>query len=409
MGASSASLLVAPAVAVALAGLTVAAHAQPRRAPVPGTVETAKKAIEIAPPRGFVDDPMTFDGAGGRLLYVNTDAGDLVNLELVDLTQKGAKLATVDLSKLAPLPEEVHIAAGGDQFVVIYRTASGADARKAAVLIDSEGKVKRRFGPAEEVAYLNYDGTPAVATYLRAEKSGRKGLVVRHTVEVRALATGKRLGKKVTLDADESGRVDRLGFRIEYWRDGHTRAYGTKEGTWDRKEDQRSPDKFAVYDVPAKTFARIEPIADVMKHAEMSAVERGQSSGRFAYVPRDRSGVVVHESGAARSVELAEPFSHYEPKSLAYQAADGGGLYLSLTIDPVHPDAVARKKAAAAWTDLYYLAPGAAKAQRLARLMAPKRGIRWRASKRYWAVLEKHVGFSRGGKTLTLYELEPSK
>jgi len=406
MAASRPSHMFATVAAFALGTVAATSNAQVRRGPAPGTVQGATKVHQVDPPRGFVDDPMAFDGAGGRLLYVNTDAGNLVNLEVIDLAQGGAPLATVDLSEVAPLPDEVHLAPGGDRFVVIYRTSADKRASKAAVLIDGAGKVVRRFGPALDVAYTRYDGTPAVVSYTRTDKRGRKGLRVLHTVEARALATGKRLGKKVTLEADDTGHVERLGFRIQYWRDGYTRAHGIKEGTWDRKEDQRSPDKYAVYDVPARTFSRVEAIGNLVKHAEDTAVYREFSAARFARVPRDRSGVVVYDEGGARPLQFAEPFSHYLPESLAYQAVANGGMYVSLTIDPVHPDAVARKKADDPWVDLYYVAPGQTKAKRVARLMAGKRGIHWRASATHWAVLDKHVGFSRGGKSLTLYRLK---
>ncbi len=37
----------------------------------------AKPVETVKPARGFVDDPFIFDGAGGRLLYVNADAANL--------------------------------------------------------------------------------------------------------------------------------------------------------------------------------------------------------------------------------------------------------------------------------------------------------------------------------------------
>src|SRR5688572_14398678 len=58
--------------------------------------QDAVLAQTIAPTRGFVDTPLTFDTAGGRLLYVNTDAAELCELVVFDLNTK-TEVMRVDL------------------------------------------------------------------------------------------------------------------------------------------------------------------------------------------------------------------------------------------------------------------------------------------------------------------------
>jgi hypothetical protein len=397
------------ALAAGLAALAPVAHAQPGRAHAVGDVQGAKLDRSIVPARGFVDDAMAFHSAGGRLVYVNSDAAELCELEVVDLAQAGAALARIDVSRLTTTPIDVQFAGDGEHFLIVYRTGAADDAPRAAALIDATGKPTRRFGPASDIAVTRYGGSTAVVSYDERRDRTRKGEVrITHTVEALDAATGKRLGKTTQLIADESGYVDPLGFRIQYWIDGYTRAVGVKDGTWDRKEDQRAPDQSATYDLPQRVFSRVVPIADprgLIERTRIRAEHPNESS--FVRVSDDLTGVLWFDGDAEpRSIELAEPVHHYDPRSLVYHATPDGGMMLSLTLDPVNPDAVARKKADERWLDLYSLAPGASKAARRARLLVGQRGVRWIASPTTWAVLEQHIGFSRGGKALHLYRLE---
>jgi hypothetical protein len=380
--------------------------------PAPGVMEGATLLKEIAPERGFVDDPVRFDGAGGRLLYVHSDAGELCEANLVDLGQGAADLATIDLAKLTIAPVDVDFALGGDVLFVTYLVGVGDDARKAAALVerkaDGSAKVVRTFGPATDVALTYHDGAPVVAAYAQTRKRSKKGeWQVKHEVELRALDTGKRVGKKAVLDADETGYVKKLDFRILYWRDGYLRAVGIKGGTWDRKEDQRSPDHEAWFDLAQGIFSKRLAIADLVEHTQLAQLlAEHANESRFLTVKRDLSGVVRFADDARADVALAEPMHHYDPASLRYQRTPDGGFYFSLTIDPVNPDAVARQKAEPKWLDLYRLGAGATQAERVARLLVGDRPVAWVASAGHVAVLYKHKGFSRGGKRLLLYRLD---
>jgi hypothetical protein len=210
----------------------------------------------ITPPRGFVDTPLTFDAAGGRLLYVNTDAADLCELVVFDLNTK-AEVMRVDLKAFTTSPLAVHDVIDGEHFLVLARPAAGV----SAAIVDRKGAVSRKFGPATDIVRTQYDGDEAVAVYLREEvppgkSKRRKAPVVRHTIDLFALATGKRLGKRAVVTTDLDGFSDKLDFKVNHWLSGYTRAVGVKGGEYDRKEDQRSPNVEAWFDVPRATFDR---------------------------------------------------------------------------------------------------------------------------------------------------------
>ena len=83
----------------------------------------------------------------------------------------------------------------------------------------------------------------------------------------------------------------------------------------------------------------------------------------------------------------------------------GDRAWISLVVDPVNPAAVARKKADVEYLDLFEV--DGDHAVRRARILAAKKKLVWGwAGDTLW-VLEKNVGFGRGGKALRLYRLAP--
>lgn len=382
--------------ALALAAPQVA-HAQRNKAkPLVGVT----KVTQVTPSPGFVDDPMALDPAGSRLLYVHADAAQLAELRVVDLVD-GKQTASVDISGVTTTPTAVAFAPGG--YFVVSRPLGGGDA--TAALIGEDGKSVRTFGPATDVVLTTWDGKPAVSIYSKAD---RKGKTV-HEVELRALRTGKRLGTKTSLEADASGKVAKHDFELRYFADDYTRAVGIKGGHWRKKQDMRSPDYEAEFILPTRTFQKRGDIGDLMTHTrKMQTLSEHPNQARFAAVARDLTGVRLYDERAGRTaeLELAQPFHHYDPKSLQQYQAPGGALFFSLTIDPVNPDAVARKKADPRYLDLYRVAPDGTRAERLARVLVGKRDHRWIAGGDAWVIMPKHIGFDRGGKELQLYRLK---
>ncbi len=364
----------------------------------------ASKVTSVKPEHGFVDDPMAFDEAGGRLVYVASSMAGHSELRVIDLAQKGAQLSSIDISSFTTAPQEVSFALDGEHFFVV---AHDRDKKEIGALVGPKGVV-HTFGPANDLRLTTFQGKQAVVSYVQEWKHGKKGPSVLHTVGITDLASGRRLAKPRTLIADEAGKVAKLDFTISYWTDSYTRIVGVKGGTWDRKEDQRSPDQEAWYEVATGTFTRTFPIKDVIAHRKLQKLLAAHDNQPiFVNVAHDLSGVLYYDHGNPRPIGLTETFSHYDPKSLLMQpVSPDGTVFFTLTINPVNPDAVARRRAVARYLDLYQLAPGAKKAVRRARiLLRDKRERKWRATPESWVVVPKHIGFDRGGKVIDIYAL----
>lgn len=366
----------------------------------------AKLEKKVKPATGFVDNPVAFDEAGGRLLYVNASVAGRAELRVLDLAQGAAQLAAVDISAFTVAPKEVAFVLDGAHYLVVAETKDGA---KAAAVVGAKGVV-RTFGPATDIRRHREGGADQLVLYTRAWVKGKKGPPdVHHSVEILDLSNGRRVGKKRTLVADEMGKVSKLEFTIAYWLDDYTRAVGVKGGKWDRKEDQRTPDRQAIYEMATGTFSKTFPIKDVIEHRRtMKLLGEHQNQRSFVVAANDLTGVLRVDDGVVRPIKLTEAFSHYDHQSLVMQpAGEDGTIFFSLTIDPVHPDAVARRRAVPRYLDLYELAPRATKAKRRARIkLTDKRSRHWVATPEYWAVVPGHIGFDRGGRSLELYKLD---
>jgi hypothetical protein len=366
----------------------------------------------VTPVRGFVDSPLAFDAAGGRLLYVNSDAAELCELVVWDLNTK-TEVMRIDLKPFTSSPLAIHEVIDGEHFLVIAKGAS--EGTVAGAIIDRKGAVTRKLGPATDIVRTQYEGTEAVSVYQREEiapKTKKDRPIVRHTVEVFALQSGKRLGKRAVIAADLEGFIKKLDFKINHWAHGYTRAVGIKGGEYDKKEDQRSPNVEAWYDLPRATFARRLSIPDLVEHTKRRQVlAQHPNESTFVAIAPDLSGLVAYNEGAGPTpIDLAEPFRHYLHTSFLPQPArPGQPLFFTLEIDPVNPDAVERKRAEEKWLDLYMLAPGVRRAQRVARLPLDddQPGYRWRAQSTRWVLIPRHVGFERGGPSLLIYETRP--
>jgi hypothetical protein len=392
------------AVGLALGFLAAAAPAaaQPRNDP---ELIGVKHVTTIKPVRGFVDDPFVFDGAGGRLLYVAADAGYLAELRVIDLTQGGAQLAKIDISKFTTTPIAVRFVSEG--YFVVSRP-SRQDPATAAV-IDGSGKVVRKFGPAKDIVLTSRDGNPVVALYSVARTKARKGKpMFQHKVELVSLDGKKKWGKPRVLVADEKGHVAKLDFRINHWAEGYTRVVGIKGGSWDAKEDQRSPDHEAWYDMFTGVISKRIDITDVMGHAYlMRTLAAHPNEAQFLSVAEKLTSLDFVTAQARQPIELAQPFRHYDPQSLQYQPTEDGLFFFTLTIDPVNQEAVARKKADPQYLDLYEYRAGDKKATRRARiLLKSKRTVSWRASGEFWVLVPRLMGFDRGGKELQIYTVQ---
>lgn len=381
-------------------GAVAVASAQPKRG-APLTPVGANQIMKLTADAGFVDDVIAYDNQ--RVAYVIADTATKAELHVVQLgctkciEQK--QEIVVDLSPVTLRPTALRLV--GQRAFVIGATEDG---NQIAALVELGKKTATpvyKVGPAAHISVVTRDSQPRVAVHkTTSTKTG-----TRHHVELLALETGKRVavGKAFELDKDQHQKLD---FRVNHWGDGWTRAVGIKGGDWNKKENQRTPDTEATYDLVAGKFVENKPITDLVeqrKRFQTLADAGGQLD--FARMTWDSKAVQVWSRGAARTVELDQPIALYDAKSLQGVVAADGSAWIAIKVDPVNPDAVARKKADVEYLDVFRVGPGETTAVRKARIPAKNLRFRFGVIDAHFWVLERSTGFDRGGRAITIYAL----
>ena len=381
---------------VALALVAPSARAAPAASvPIPAPVGLSE-VVKFRPERGFIDDPIAVD-ARGRLAFLETDGAAFSTVVVVD---DGAPRARFARPGPATVPLTLALVGTGD-VARVFIVASGEDGRQRGTLYDLRGKEVRRFGPAAEVTLIGPTSKPRVSLH-RIQSVGTNS--VRHELELYDVATGKRLGAMYSLALDAAGRSDTLDFRVNHWLDGWTRAIGTRGGRWDARSDQRSPDVEAEYDMVGGRFVRTAPIPDVVAYTRrMQVLAQRDDRALFVRVADDGSGVEIWREGVIQRIDLDQPVGRYDAASIGLSVDAGGAMWIGLRVDPVNRAAVARGKTDPESLDLFRI--DGRRATRRAQVPAGKRRLRWGVlGDRIW-VVERNVGFDRGGSALTLYRL----
>lgn len=360
-----------------------------------GEVEGFAAGPSIAPEQGFIELAIADDGAG-RVAFAVADAGDHAEVRVVEVAT-GTELRRFDVSPLTTQP--TRLAFVGDAVFVVGPPPEGEGV--VGALFDAAGqRGKKTFGPADVVAIHGYKGKPAVVvkTVTPAKKGGEL-----HTVERFDPVKGRRIGKPRRWTF-VGGREARLGFVVNHWtRDGFV-AVGTQEGTYSKKEDMRMPDAEGRLDLLDAKKAETAPITDLIGHGlrfQLLAREGGPTT--FARIADDLTGVELWRDDRKTVLELDQKFVLYDPQSLAHAVGADGTVWLGLAIDPWNRPAVDRKKADKEYFDVFRVA--GTKATRVGRVLAPKKRFAIGAAAGHVWLLERNVGFSRGGKRLSFYKL----
>ena len=395
-------------VAVTLA-TTSLAHAGKQPA-LEGVTEVAK----LAPDDGLIESAIAADGAG-HLAYVVADAATKAEVRIVEVAT-GAEARRFDIAAFTTQPTRLWFVGTGAQASIFVvgkpLDASGeviTDGGVVGALFDATGKrAKKTFGPADAlVPVTDRKGKPQVA--VRKVLPGPKKLPGSEIVQVERLdlKSGKRIGKakKLTL---VDGRDDKLGFTVNHWtRDGLV-AVGIKDGTYDKKQDVRSPNREGRFDLLDGKRVEVTPIADPMAHArrfQLLAKEGGEPA--FVRVADDLTGLELWIDDLGQPITLGgSSFDLYDPKSLVWGVGDDGTVWVGLAVDPWNRPAVERKKQDPAYFDVFSV-DRSGQAKRVGRVLAPKKRFSIGATAGHVWLLEKNLGFSRGGKALRIYKPSP--
>jgi hypothetical protein len=376
------------------------ASAQPRQnqQPLMGAVELMK----ITPAAGFIDDIVAYDNQ--RVAYVVADTGGtkaalhVVQLGCAKCVEEKKELI-VDLAPVTLRPTTLRLV--GQRAFVIGSTEDGSQIAALVELGKPVATPVYKLGPATHITLVTRDGKPRVAVHkATATKTG-----TRHEVELVAIDTGKRVtkGKPLDLVNDHEKKLD---FRVNHWADGWTRAIGLKGGEWVKKENQRSPDTEATYDLLTGKMVDVRPIADLFDQRKryQTLADAGGKLDFFRMKP-DNSAIELWRAGRATVVTLDQPLSVYDTKSLQGAVNADGSAWIALKIDPVNAEAVARKKADPEYLDIFRVSSDG-KATRKARVMA--KGLRhyFGVLDNFVWVLERSASFDRGGRALSILQVQ---
>jgi len=376
---------------VILVAATATAYAQPKSSapPLVGVTEVAK----LTAANGFIDDAIGADDQ--RVAYVTTDAASKAELHVASLANQPE--ISIDITSITLHP--IAITLVGGRALVIGTSEDGAQ-NAALVELNAKAKVVYKLGPATHIVVITRDGKRAIAI----DRVTTAKTTTRHETELVSLETGRRIAGGKTFEL-EAGTNTALDFHVNHWSEGMTRAHGIKGGEWNKKDDQRSPDVEATYDLIAGKIVETTKIADLFEQHKRYQI-LADAGGTLDFVRIGDKGAELWRAGTPKPLELDQPLASYEPKSVqAFVLPDGSG-WMAIKVDPVNPEAVARKKADPEYLDVFrFTADG--KAIRKARVLAS--GVRHRfgvAGDKFWLV-ERNNGFERGGKNLVVYALAP--
>lgn len=371
-------------------------------APKPNVPEVvgATEVVKLTATGGFVDDAVAVDDA--RIAYVVSDAASKAELHVYTIATKAD--ATVDLAAVTLTPVDLAFV-GKERMLVIGKTDDG---NKMAALVELNPNLKKRvvykLAAATDMAIITRDGAKRLAVHTVGAGAGG---AIKHTVELVSLETGKRVGAQRSLEVGEDGTNAKLGFRVNHWSDGYSKAHGIKQGEWDRKENERAPDFETTYDLVTGKFVDKQKIGDLFEQRRrFQTLASAELNGRTDIVRMnwDNATVQLWRAGKLRTIELDQAITQYDPKSLQGVIAADGSAWLMFKVDPTNQEAVARKKADPQYVDIFRVTADGKTATRKARVLAHEVRMRFGAvGEKFWLV-ERNNGFERGGKWVALYQ-----
>ncbi len=361
----------------------------------PAALVGATEKVVLTAPSGFIDDAVEVDP--DRAIYTVSDSSTKSEIHIYTFATKADQ--TIDISSLTLHPTELHVL--GKRALVI-----GADGDRqigGMVELADRGRVKAgtviyKIAPATHITYLGKRG-------IAVHRTTATGDSTRHEIELLSTTRGRRIGARRTLVLDAKGRDAKLDFRVNHWSDGWTRAHGIKGGEWNRKENQRSPDTEATYDVPTRRWIERNKITDLFAQRKRFQT-LADAGGKLDFVrfTWDNKTLRLWRGGTPEDLDVDQKLSTYDPKSLQ-SAVHDGSAWFALTVDPVNPDAVNRKKADPVYLDIFQIA--GTKATRRARVFSKDTRYRFgtTADGKGFYLLKKNSSMDRGGKSLAIYDL----
>jgi hypothetical protein len=367
--------------------------------------ELAKPIFALKPEKGFIDDPFAIDGDSARLALLRTDSASFALVEIVDLNSGKTRRAFA-----AGNPQQLFdrvLFAGGDDTGIVLVTRDSVTSRRSAQYFGPDGRPLGLVGPVTDFGTITRGGAGyLVAWDRRTATSGQ----TTYTVAQYKLEGLAKIGKPRAYVINKDGMLTDPPLKVVTWQDGYSQIVGERPGGYDKKKDVRQPAKAAVLDALSGTFVSESEIGDVLGWTVATQMRRTRLNRTLLPVITDeQDGVqVIDAVGHRTPLNLGTPVQNYDPKSLLEQEDPANrALYFSLSLDPLNPDALGRKKADKPYLDLYRVttAEKAPATTRVLRVALDERPVTWVVGGRYVALLRKHKSFSRGGNEIEAHQL----
>lgn len=344
----------------------------------------------------FIDDPIALRDDGKAIAFITTDGATTATLHLADVGGSDVKIAGAPVDAVA-----IHWLGPARVLVV-----SGQKGPEAAQVFGAGGPEKQRLGPFGQLALATVDGKRAIVTYTRTEKK-----TVEHAIVAYSVDTLKPI-KRRTLREDAEGQLKEGASSVKplWWSNGFTVLSAMRAGEYDKARDMRRPDRYVQLDVFGGKVLSEREISDVLGFAQVSLLRRdAPNQPVIAHFSDDRKQLLLVDGITQYEVKLPRELWKYDATTLAWQTLDDKRVALALTIDPVNPEAVNRKKADVDEIDLYDVDRQTHAPTLALRLDGNGRRSAWTIAGGRLLLLRKDKGFDRGGVALELYDLSAAR
>ncbi|GAC1458176.1 MAG: hypothetical protein PVSMB8_14550 [Vulcanimicrobiaceae bacterium] len=168
----------------------------------------------------------------------------------------------------------------------------------------------------------------------------------------------------------------------------------------------RRPDRYTRLDTLSGKVLDESEVKDILAFAQVSLLRRdAPNQPVVAHYTDDHKKLLFTDGIGEYDVTPPRELAKYDANTLQWQTLDDKRVALSLTVDPVNPEAVSRKKADVDEIDLMEVDRQSHAVRLVLRLKGEGRRSTWKVAGDRFLLLRKGKGFDRGGVALEIYDL----
>jgi hypothetical protein len=354
----------------------------------------------IRPPdQMYIGNALALSNDGTALAYVITDGNEKTRLHLVDLRDNGQD---VDVAAVEGRVDSLRWLGAGRILAVLQAHAGG---RLVGRIFEVSGPQPGSIGPADQIGVARFEQRPVITTFDRPPgTSGMYRVAGFDATDLRRVASNN-----LVVDGRNQTQVHNQTLTLLWYCDDFTRAAVRHPGAYDPTRDIRLPDRFARLDLLSGVLeddAAIEPGG----FAQLVSIQRlhtGKTT--FVHFDLDKHKLLLIDGARSRVLVPERPVATYDPNKASAQVIDTDEVIVSLTVDPLNPAAIARKKRDRPELDLYAVVRSTGAMSRLLVIDVGQSPTSWQIGGGKMALLRKHRVFPRGGVALDLYALPTAR